>query len=501
MTRVKKLNGQIEEFDKKKIEKSIRKANCKVGIAKKIANELEQFYSNKNIVSTDLIQNSIEIELMKEAPTIGKNYIIARMLKLDIRKNGWKMTDLQRDIFNSKYVDKDENFEKWVDRIGYNNEPIKKLIREKKFMPAGRILAGRRLFEQGRKITYSNCFVENMMITTSQGLKPIQSIQINEKVLTHNNRFRNVDNTLSRLYTGTLYMIELYDSFEKIICTNEHPFLSITGWKTAEELTTNDFLKIGYIESVIDSNKEDNENPSPYSNPLFKIKNNESYIKIKKIKKKEVTDINVYNLSVNEDNSYVVNGICTHNCYVLPKPEDSLESIFNTARDMAKTYSYGGGVGINISNLRPRGALVNNAAKNTSGAVSFMDLYSLTTGLIGQNGRRGALMINIDCTHPDLLEFLNVKNDLNRVTKANISVNITDEFMEAVKSDSDFKLYFEVKSTGEKIEKIVNARKLFRILAENNWNMAEPGILYKNRIDNYHIMDHDPEFEYAGVNP
>ena len=114
------------------------------------------------------------------------------------------------------------------------------------------------------------------------------------------------------------------------------------------------------------------------------------------------------------------------NCYVLEAPEDNLESIFDCAKDLARTYSYGGGVGIDISKLAPRGAKVRNAAKESSGAVSFMDLYSMVTGLIAQAGRRGALMISMDCTHPDIEEFIDIKKDLDKVTKANISVKVTD---------------------------------------------------------------------------
>ena len=86
------------------------------------------------------------------------------------------------------------------------------------------------------------------------------------------------------------------------------------------------------------------------------------------------------------------------NCYVVTPPEDNIESIFECAKKLARTYSYGGGCGVDISGLAPRGAKINNAAKETSGAVSFMELYSLVTELIGQNGRRGALMISIDCS-------------------------------------------------------------------------------------------------------
>ena len=189
------------------------------------------------------------------------------------------------------------------------------------------------------------------------------------------------------------------------------------------------------------------------------------------------------------------------NCYVLSAPEDNIESIFDTARKLARTYSYGGGVGISIGNLSPRGAAINNAAKETSGAVSFMDLYSMVTGLIGQSGRRGALMISIPCNHPDLEEFIEVKNDLDKVTKANISVMITDDFMQAVRDRKKYNLTFTREETGEKINKEVDAYEMFHKLCYNNWNMAEPGMLFWDRINNYNIVSEDPDFEYAGTNP
>ncbi|HLS52871.1 MAG TPA: adenosylcobalamin-dependent ribonucleoside-diphosphate reductase, partial [Tissierellaceae bacterium] len=171
------------------------------------------------------------------------------------------------------------------------------------------------------------------------------------------------------------------------------------------------------------------------------------------------------------------------------------------AKYLARTYSYGGGCGLTLSKLRPKGAKVNNAANTTTGAVSFMDLYSLVTGLIGMRGRRGALMLNLDVNHPDIVDFINVKNDLDKVTYANISVNIYDDFMEAVENDEDYELYFKVEATGEEIRKVVKAKELFRLIARNNWNMAEPGILYQDRINSWHLMSEDETFEFAGVNP
>lgn len=189
------------------------------------------------------------------------------------------------------------------------------------------------------------------------------------------------------------------------------------------------------------------------------------------------------------------------NCYVIQPPEDNIESIFECAKKLARTYSYGGGCGIDISGLSPRGARINNAAKETSGAVSFMDLYSMVTGLIGQNGRRGALMISIDCSHPDLQEFIGLKTDLEKVTKANISVRISDEFMEAVKNNEDYTLHYTREVTGEVIEKQVNAREIFRLIAETNWDYAEPGALFWDRVKSWNLLSNTKEFEYAGVNP
>ena len=189
------------------------------------------------------------------------------------------------------------------------------------------------------------------------------------------------------------------------------------------------------------------------------------------------------------------------NCYVITPPEDNIESIYDTAKKLARTYSYGGGCGIDISKLAPCGAKVNNQAKSTSGAVSFMDTFSQVTEQIGQNGRRGALMISIDCTHPDLEKFITIKSDLNKVTSANISVRVTDRFMVAVKNDEDWELYYKRNETGEEIKKTVKARDIFDLLCRNNWDYAEPGILYWDRIANWNLVSNDKEFEYAGVNP
>ena len=166
------------------------------------------------------------------------------------------------------------------------------------------------------------------------------------------------------------------------------------------------------------------------------------------------------------------------NCYVLPQVEDSIEGIYDTAKHLARTFSYGGGVGIDISNLRPKGSPVNNAAKTTSGAVSFMDTFSQVSSVIGQAGRRGALMISMDCNHPDIEDFIDAKKNTDKLEGCNISV----------RTDGNF----------------IKNSPLMHKLAENNWDYAEPGILYWDNINKNNLLSEyikNGEFEYAGVNP
>ena len=189
------------------------------------------------------------------------------------------------------------------------------------------------------------------------------------------------------------------------------------------------------------------------------------------------------------------------NCYVITPPEDNIESIFESRKKLARTYSYGGGCGIDLSKLAPAGAKVHNQAEQTTGAVSFMQGYSQTTEEIGQAGRRGALMISLDCHHPDLLDFIDAKTSPDAVTKANISVRVTDDFMEAVINDKEWVMSFTRPETGETITKSARAREVFEKLCKNNWDWGEPGILFWDTISNYNLLEFDDTFEYAGVNP
>lgn len=188
-----------------------------------------------------------------------------------------------------------------------------------------------------------------------------------------------------------------------------------------------------------------------------------------------------------------------NNCYVIPIRDDSLESIFEWTKEAARTYSLGGGVGTDISILRPKGSPVNNAALKSTGSVSFMNIMSETTGTIGQSGRRGALMITLRIDHPDILDFIKIKRDLNRVRYANISVRITNEFMKAVENDDDFVLYYESEKV-KRIEKVVKARELWNELIESARNWAEPGLIFWDTMKKYSTSEYNG-MEILTTNP
>lgn len=188
------------------------------------------------------------------------------------------------------------------------------------------------------------------------------------------------------------------------------------------------------------------------------------------------------------------------NCYFMPIKEDSIEGIFEWCKEAARTYSFGGGVGTDISVLRPKGAPVNNSAIHSTGAVSFMELLSTTTGTIGQAGRRGALMITIDVNHPDIMDFLDIKNDSDRsqVKFANISVKVSDEFMKAVETDGDFDLEYENKKV--RMRKTVKARDIWQRLVKSAWSSAEPGLIFWDAVKRYSPTEYGG-MEVEGVNP
>jgi len=204
-----------------------------------------------------------------------------------------------------------------------------------------------------------------------------------------------------------------------------------------------------------------------------------------------------------------------YNCYVVPSPRDSRGGIMETLTQMTEIMSRGGGVGINLSSLRPHHAYVKGVNGRSSGSVSWGGLYSFVTGLIEQGGsRRGALMLILNVWHPDVIEFVNSKRAAGRITNANISVGITDDFMKAVKEDGMWELCFpdtddpdydvlwdgnlaEWRAKGKKVVtyRKVKAREIWKSIIESAWASAEPGIFF---IDRYNALSNS--YYYANIN-
>ena len=216
------------------------------------------------------------------------------------------------------------------------------------------------------------------------------------------------------------------------------------------------------------------------------------------------------------------------NCFVIGTPEDSYGGIFQKDQEMAQLMKRRGGVGLDISTLRPKDTLVSNAAKTTTGAISFMHRFSNTTREVAQNGRRGALMLSIDINHPDVMNFIKIKRDGTSITGANISIKINNEFMKAVENDKDYLLRFpcnvydnndkslqllptldynvlekipESQSNGVAYIKKIKAREYWDEIIKSAHGYAEPGIIF---VDNHHNYSPDgvyPQFKGVTTNP
>ena len=175
------------------------------------------------------------------------------------------------------------------------------------------------------------------------------------------------------------------------------------------------------------------------------------------------------------------------NCYVIPIEEDSLDCIYRCLSESAMVYRTGGGVGTDLSILRPKGASVNATVDQSPGCTAFMNLLSESTNAVSQAGRRGALMLTLRVDHPDIEDFITIKNDANRtkVQYANISVLITHEFMQAVLDDTDFDLKWD-----DKVYRTVKARQLWNKIIANAHASAEPGIIFWDTMREFHNVEY-----------
>lgn len=189
------------------------------------------------------------------------------------------------------------------------------------------------------------------------------------------------------------------------------------------------------------------------------------------------------------------------NCVVLPELFDSYGGIMFADQQLVQLMKRRCGVGLDISPLRPENTAVSNAAGASSGAVYFAERFSNTTREVAQDGRRGALMITMDIKHPDAEKFALIKQDLKKVTGANISLRLSDEFMSAVEKDLDYAQQWPVDSTAPSIKKIIKARDLWNTIAKCAHNAAEPGLLFWDRHHWYSTSSLYPQYKNISSNP
>lgn len=190
------------------------------------------------------------------------------------------------------------------------------------------------------------------------------------------------------------------------------------------------------------------------------------------------------------------------NCVVVESPEDSIAGIMKTGNELAQLYKRRAGVGVDLSGLRPDGFKVKNAARTTSGAWSFADYYSYITRMIGQNSRRGALMLTLNVHHPDVEKFATMKADLKKVTGANVSIRLTDEFLSAVENNENYEQRWPCEEgTTPVFRKMVSARQVWQSIVDKATETAEPGLIFWDRMVNRLPAHSYPHFKSKSTNP
>jgi ribonucleoside-diphosphate reductase alpha chain len=193
--------------------------------------------------------------------------------------------------------------------------------------------------------------------------------------------------------------------------------------------------------------------------------------------------------------------ISLSNCFLLDVPLDSYSSILQVDEQLVNICKRRGGVGIDLSNLRPAGTITRNAARQSTGIVTWMERYSNSIREVGQGGRRGALMLTLSIHHPDIISFCTIKNDPAKVTGANISVRLTREFLDAVKKDEEYELRFPVDAAKPIISTKMRAKEVWDVIIKSAWLRAEPGLLMWDNVTENTPADCYEEYQSRGTNP
>jgi len=329
--------------------------------------------------------------------------------------------------------------------------------------------------------TMLNCFTPDAKVLTIAGYKLICDIEEGDVVLTHKGRWKPVVATMSRKYEGRVLRFTSHLLTYDIVVTPEHPFYQgESRWVEAENLDALVLLKSenatnSYIFDLVDFFQQE------ITSDLV----TGQFLTNRFLKFEEEYEGYVYNLTVQDDESYIVNNVVVHNCFVSPRASydiDSLTEIIKDVNNQCQTLKAEGGWGQNFSWLRPRGAFIHGIGVETPGSVKYMEIYDKTSDVITSGSgtksvnikakgkiRKGAMMGVLDCTHPDVIEFITAKQQPGRLTKFNISVNCTDQFMNKVLAVTELKKHFEKEVDPALINQLTDYIKL-----ADTWNLRFP---------------------------
>ena len=379
------------------------------------------------------------------------NNIVSKMVWNDrYRKNGESLEENLRRVAKTFAHDKDqeEEFFRVMDN-GY-------------FFPAGRSMSNAGI---GEMLTYNNCFLAGTKVLTKDGYVNIEDVKVGSLVATEDGSWQPVNEVMVRDYEGDIYHLSGSKLLGDIYCTPNHQFMTNHGWVAAEKLSKN--------------------------NDMLKTSNME-YVEIGNIEAEAGQRCRVYNISVENIHSYVVNGVIVHNCYVCPIVPDDMNGIFEAVKLGAITHKSGGGIGYDFSYLRPNGSPTSNDAV-ASGPVSFMHVFNTQTATIQAGSRRGANMGVLNVYHPDIEEFISAKSyEAGILNHFNLSVMIDDDFMEAVNDDREIYLHWPVyDDCGRiikdekkwKIKKKVRARDIWDKIMRKAYESGEPGVLFYDNMN------------------
>lgn len=384
-------------------------------------------------------------------------------------------------------METEEKREEW-------KEKFKWLLDDWRFVPGGRILSAAGT-EQA--LTYFNCFAAETLVHLDTGVVEIGTLTGTHNVLSQGGVYRPAE--FKSYGVQRLWRVE-FEEGTILYATAEHEWVVLQTGKFAGY----DFERLETAAPRVHTRDLAGKRVPRSAVASFKLLEPPPSVLVVSVTETDRVE-EVFCCVEPETHTLTVGGvgILTGNCYVVPSPKDSRRGIVDTLTNMMEIMSRGGGVGINLSSLRPQHAYVKGVNGRSSGSVSWGGLYSFVTGLIEQGGsRRGALLLLLSDWHPDVFSFIDAKREAGKIVNANISVGVSDAFMVAVKNDLDWQLVFpdtshpayatdwsgdihawRAKGYDVVVHKTVKARELWDKIAHSAWASAEPGVLFIDRAN------------------